>query len=256
MRRARIFEVVAKPGPEVASIATWKRLDNWTPQKASLGTKDFEYLFPKGSLSALPSNATVVGAGSDVSATCPDGYTMRIGDLNQGVGGLYVYLCLSLVDMTQFSPSTPVMLDIIGVEGETSACPAGYMGIDKLNTGTPTSICVKVGTRQATVVLNVAFTLNGASGCPAGFDVDSTNLDAGKAGHDTRLCVLRGAPPPISDDGLSTAAIPHLPHHHPLARKDFGPGFCPVATPRDTAECAFRPVRDDARWRPGIDFFA
>ena len=158
--------------------------------------------------SGVPSNITVVASASAGGMVCPAGFAISLGDLNKGVHGDYVALCVATTPIDALAPTTPLLRDIKAVLGDASACPAGYFGVDKHNSGTAqaVTICADVSAAAShpDVVLDVAYVLS-AAGCPAGYTMDSVNMDSGAqvAGGECHLCVLRGAPPAAPDACLS-----------------------------------------------------
>ena len=159
--------------------------------------------------SGVPSNVTVVASASAEGMVCPPGFAISLGDLNRGVHGDYVALCLAMTPIDALTPTTPLLLDIKAVLGNESACPAGYFGVDKHNPGAAqaVTICADVGAAAsavADVVLDVAYVLS-ASGCPSGYSLDPVNMDSGApvSGVECHLCVLRGAQPPPLDACIS-----------------------------------------------------
>lgn len=256
-RRARVFEIATSSGGD--GIATTQTVLTWKRLHGTLAVKDVEYLLPT---TPVPTDITVI-SGSTADVPCPPRYQGgRVGDLNKGVGGEYVFFCTAGLNLTQYTPATPLLRDIRAVLGNISACPDGWLGMDKKNSGNVSvSICASLGPAlpqlpskdgdappksTSVVVLGVTYTTGGAP-CPPSYTRDVVNMDSGHgAGVSAFLCVLRG-PSPLP--AVSTRYAWSTPSpQHPLPRKDYGPSRClaPAAGPG----CSFQSRPDGMRWQP------
>mgnify|MGYP006090182805 CR=1 FL=1 len=159
-------------------------------------------------MNGIPVNISIVASTNAKGMVCPAG-AAALGDLNAGVHGDYVALCVALTPAAALTPTTPLILDIKAVLGDPSSCPKGWSGVDKHNSGTKQSIaiCAQIGLPSIaapSIVLDLTV-VQSASGCANGYTLDAVNMDSGALvdGKEEHLCVLRGAPPAAATACLS-----------------------------------------------------
>lgn len=153
------------------------------------------------------------------------GYRYINRDLNQGVGGSWLYLT--------YTKNVSIVTDVMIIEGKNPSPPTGYeMVLVDLNTGTSGSsmwLAFRSNPEQQTADkwitgLNV---IEGASSTPPdGWEKYPTNLNKGTNGKELYLIYKKGQGNPIKDIRVIDSYTPdkHKPTGYKLIRQDLNAG--------------------------------
>lgn len=129
----------------------------------------------------------VVNAGRKNRLTVPNGYEQVGGDLNEGAGGDYIYLCVKR--------GTDVSKAINGLKivmGKGAGAPAGYQKLNEdLNKGAGGKyiyLCIRRGSQNPIHDIQVISSKSACAKAPDGYTMLSEDLNKGAGGKYIYLC--------------------------------------------------------------------
>lgn len=129
----------------------------------------------------------VVNAGKKNRMTVPDGYEKVEGDLNEGAGGDYIYLCIKR--------GTDVSKAVNGLQiimGKGTGAPVGYQKLNEdLNKGAGGKyiyLCIRKGSENPIHDIKVVSSKSSGAKAPEGYTMLSEDLNKGAGGKYIYLC--------------------------------------------------------------------